>query len=48
MRKLLRKLAKWYLIYSCKHIFRWVRTNYPEAYVEYRCEKCKKTKCKEL
>ena len=48
MRKILRKLAKWYLIYSCKHKMRWIKTNYPDSYVEYRCEKCKKIEHKEL
>ena len=48
MRKSLRKLAKWYLIYSCRHKYRWIQTNYPDGYVKYKCEKCKKIIYKQL
>lgn len=48
MRKLLRKLAKWYLIKSCKHKYRWIKTDCQDNYVKYRCEKCKETKYKDL
>ena len=42
MRKILRRLCKRYLIYSCKHKFTLIETNYPDAYLKYKCKKCKK------
>jgi len=48
MKKILRRFCKWYLIYSCKHKFREVSRNYPDAYIEFICEKCKKLKSQDL
>ena len=48
MRKILRRLCKRYLIYSCRHKYIEYSISYSDAYIKYRCEKCKKLKYEEL